>query len=157
MSEPETRDITEPTNRKNPSSQAVGHKETPKSFECRVQREEAAKKDIVCVYNMLTDIPDVEPVSLSHDSLGRGGGGGDEGGGGSCPGTPEMRRRQEEALRRLAGQVASPSSLIVGQYQTSTHEIHLFVVLSLYLHLTTTLHNHAIQKEVLTFSSDRIN
>lgn len=49
----------------------------------------------------------VEAVSFSHDSLGRGGGGGDEGGGGSCPGTPEMRRRQEEALRRLAGQVVS--------------------------------------------------
>ncbi|XP_078125342.1 protein TANC2 isoform X2 [Sander vitreus] len=47
-----------------------------------------------------------EAVSFSHDSLGRGGGG-DEGGGGSCPGTPEMRRRQEEALRRLAGQVVS--------------------------------------------------
>ncbi|KAK1878333.1 Protein TANC2 [Dissostichus eleginoides] len=30
-----------------------------------------------------------------------------EGAGGSCPGTPEMRRRQEEALRRLAGQVVS--------------------------------------------------
>uniref|UniRef100_A0A8P4GAC2 Tetratricopeptide repeat, ankyrin repeat and coiled-coil containing 2a n=1 Tax=Dicentrarchus labrax TaxID=13489 RepID=A0A8P4GAC2_DICLA len=30
-----------------------------------------------------------------------------EGGEGSCPGTPEMRRRQEEALRRLAGQVVS--------------------------------------------------
>ncbi|XP_030592654.1 protein TANC2-like isoform X2 [Archocentrus centrarchus] len=50
----------------------------------------------------------VEPASFSHDSLGRGGGGGDEGGSGeSCPGTPEMRRRQEEALRRLAGQVVS--------------------------------------------------
>ncbi|KAM3597287.1 uncharacterized protein V6R79_002587 [Siganus canaliculatus] len=52
----------------------------------------------------------VEAVSFSHDSLGRGGGGGgggDEGGGGSCPGTPEMRRRQEEALRRLGGQVVS--------------------------------------------------
>lgn len=24
---------------------------------------------------------------------------------GSCPGTPEMRRRQEEAMRRLASQV----------------------------------------------------
>lgn len=47
-----------------------------------------------------------EAVSLSHDSLGRGGGG-DEGGGGSCPGTPEMRRRQEEALKRLAAQVGS--------------------------------------------------
>ncbi|KAI3359383.1 hypothetical protein L3Q82_002886 [Scortum barcoo] len=47
----------------------------------------------------------LEAVSFSHDSLG--GGGGDEGGGGSCPGTPEMRRRQEEALRRLAGQVVS--------------------------------------------------
>ncbi|KAL3987666.1 hypothetical protein ACER0C_014781 [Sarotherodon galilaeus] len=46
--------------------------------------------------------------TFSHDSLGRGGGGGDEGGSGeSCPGTPEMRRRQEEALRRLAGQVVS--------------------------------------------------
>ncbi|XP_034750394.1 protein TANC2 [Etheostoma cragini] len=53
----------------------------------------------------------VEAVCLSHDSLGRGGGGGggggDEGGGESCPGTPEMRRRQEEVLRRLAGQVVS--------------------------------------------------
>nr|XP_019960020.1 PREDICTED: protein TANC2-like isoform X2 [Paralichthys olivaceus] len=50
----------------------------------------------------------VAPVSLSNDSLGRGGGRGDEGGGGgSCPGTPEMRRRQEEALRKLAGQVVS--------------------------------------------------
>uniref|UniRef100_A0AAX7TV94 Tetratricopeptide repeat, ankyrin repeat and coiled-coil containing 2a n=1 Tax=Astatotilapia calliptera TaxID=8154 RepID=A0AAX7TV94_ASTCA len=29
------------------------------------------------------------------------------GSGESCPGTPEMRRRQEEALRRLAGQVVS--------------------------------------------------
>ncbi|XP_017292278.1 protein TANC2 isoform X2 [Kryptolebias marmoratus] len=47
-----------------------------------------------------------DPISLSHDSSGRGEGG-DEGGGGSCPGTPEMRRRQEEALRRLAGQVIS--------------------------------------------------
>ncbi|KAM9346470.1 protein TANC2 [Symphorus nematophorus] len=47
--------------------------------------------------------------AVSHDSLGRGGGGGGDegGGGGSCPGTPEMRRRQEEALRRLAGQVVS--------------------------------------------------
>ncbi|KAM9843345.1 protein TANC2-like [Aulostomus maculatus] len=46
--------------------------------------------------------------SYSHDSLaGVGGGGGDEGGGGSCPGTPEMKRRHEEALRRLAGQVVS--------------------------------------------------
>ncbi|XP_062263870.1 protein TANC2-like [Platichthys flesus] len=49
----------------------------------------------------------VAPVSLSNDSLGRGGGRGDEGGGGSCPGTPEMKRRQEEALRKLAGQVVS--------------------------------------------------
>ncbi|XP_075879844.1 protein TANC2-like isoform X2 [Nelusetta ayraudi] len=49
----------------------------------------------------------VESVSFSHDSLGRGGGGDDAGGGGSCPGTPEMRRRQEEGLRRLAGQVVS--------------------------------------------------
>ncbi|XP_026180751.1 protein TANC2-like isoform X2 [Mastacembelus armatus] len=46
----------------------------------------------------------VETVSFSHDSLGRGG---DDGTGGTCPGTPEMRRRQEEALRRLAGQVVS--------------------------------------------------
>uniref|UniRef100_A0A8C4IED3 Tetratricopeptide repeat, ankyrin repeat and coiled-coil containing 2a n=1 Tax=Dicentrarchus labrax TaxID=13489 RepID=A0A8C4IED3_DICLA len=54
----------------------------------------------------LTLIPGVEAVSFSQDSLGRGGGG-EEGGEGSCPGTPEMRRRQEEALRRLAGQVVS--------------------------------------------------
>ncbi|KAL7379306.1 hypothetical protein ABVT39_025845 [Epinephelus coioides] len=47
-----------------------------------------------------------EAVSFSHDSLGRGGGG-DEGGGESCPGTPEMRRRQEAVLRRLSGQVVS--------------------------------------------------
>uniref|UniRef100_A0A671WVL6 Tetratricopeptide repeat, ankyrin repeat and coiled-coil containing 2 n=1 Tax=Sparus aurata TaxID=8175 RepID=A0A671WVL6_SPAAU len=46
-------------------------------------------------------------VSFSHDSLGRGGGGDEGGGRGSCPGTPEMRRRQEEALKRLAGQVVS--------------------------------------------------
>lgn len=52
--------------------------------------------------------PDVAPVSFSNDSLGRGGGRGDEGGGGSCPGTPELKRRQEEALRKLAGQVVSP-------------------------------------------------
>ncbi|XP_039975802.1 protein TANC2 [Xiphias gladius] len=49
----------------------------------------------------------VAPVSFSNDSLGRGGGRGDEGGGGSCPGTPELKRRQEEALRKLAGQVVS--------------------------------------------------
>ncbi|AWP18389.1 putative protein TANC2 [Scophthalmus maximus] len=55
----------------------------------------------------------VAPVSLSNESLGRGGGGGgggrgDEGGGGgSCPGTPEMKRKQEEALRKIAGQVVS--------------------------------------------------
>ncbi|XP_071330868.1 protein TANC2-like isoform X2 [Trachinotus anak] len=49
----------------------------------------------------------VAPVSFSNDSLGRGGGRGDEGGGGSCPGTPEMRRRQKEVLRKLAGQVVS--------------------------------------------------
>ncbi|XP_054615123.1 protein TANC2 isoform X3 [Dunckerocampus dactyliophorus] len=42
--------------------------------------------------------------SFHHDSLGRRGG--DEGGG-SCPGTPEIRRRQQEALQRLAGQVVS--------------------------------------------------
>ncbi|XP_054462937.1 protein TANC2 isoform X2 [Anoplopoma fimbria] len=47
-----------------------------------------------------------EAVSFSQDSLGRGRGG-DEGGGGSCPGTPEMRRRQEEVLRRLAAQVVA--------------------------------------------------
>ncbi|KAF6715041.1 Protein TANC2 [Oryzias melastigma] len=47
----------------------------------------------------------IEAVPLSHDSMGKGGE--DEGGGGSCPGTPEMRRKQEEALRRLAGQVVS--------------------------------------------------
>ncbi|CAG5898161.1 unnamed protein product [Menidia menidia] len=48
----------------------------------------------------------IEPVAISHDSPGGRGGGGDEGGG-SCPGTPEMRRRQEEAQRKLAGQVVS--------------------------------------------------
>ncbi|XP_029996218.1 protein TANC2-like isoform X3 [Sphaeramia orbicularis] len=49
-----------------------------------------------------------EGLSFSSNSMGRGEGGGEEGGGeGSCPGTPEMRRRQEEALRRLAAQVVS--------------------------------------------------
>ncbi|XP_040046508.2 protein TANC2-like isoform X2 [Gasterosteus aculeatus] len=50
-----------------------------------------------------------EAESYSRNSLGRGGGGGggDEGGGGSCPGTPEMRKRQEDALRRLAAQVVA--------------------------------------------------
>ncbi|XP_019740365.1 protein TANC2-like isoform X3 [Hippocampus comes] len=43
--------------------------------------------------------------SVPHDSLGRGGA--DEGGGGSCPGTPEIKRRQQEAMLRLAGQVVS--------------------------------------------------
>uniref|UniRef100_H2MR38 Tetratricopeptide repeat, ankyrin repeat and coiled-coil containing 2a n=1 Tax=Oryzias latipes TaxID=8090 RepID=H2MR38_ORYLA len=46
----------------------------------------------------------VEPVPPSHDSMGKGG---EDEGGGSCPGTPEMRRKQEEALRLLAGQVVS--------------------------------------------------
>uniref|UniRef100_A0A4W6CMW4 Tetratricopeptide repeat, ankyrin repeat and coiled-coil containing 2 n=1 Tax=Lates calcarifer TaxID=8187 RepID=A0A4W6CMW4_LATCA len=54
-----------------------------------------------CILN-----PDVAPVSFSNDSLERGDGGGG-GGGGSCPGTPEMRRRQEEVLRKLAAQVVS--------------------------------------------------
>lgn len=40
---------------------------------------------------------------MSNNSLGSGGE--DEGGGGSCPGTPELRRRQEDAVRRLAAQV----------------------------------------------------
>lgn len=35
---------------------------------------------------------------------------------GSCPGTPEMRRRQEEAMRRLASQVNTPTHT-----QTHTH------------------------------------
>ncbi|XP_037111460.1 protein TANC2 isoform X1 [Syngnathus acus] len=43
--------------------------------------------------------------SFPHDSLGRGGAG--EGGGESCPGTPEIKRKQQEALLRLAGQVVS--------------------------------------------------
>ncbi|XP_077390974.1 protein TANC2 isoform X2 [Festucalex cinctus] len=43
--------------------------------------------------------------SFPHGSLGRGGA--DEGGGGSCPGTPEVKRRQQEAMLRLAGQVVS--------------------------------------------------
>lgn len=33
-------------------------------------------------------------------------------GGSSCPGTPEMRRRQEEALRRLASQVPTNTNII---------------------------------------------
>ncbi|XP_057716881.1 protein TANC2 [Corythoichthys intestinalis] len=41
--------------------------------------------------------------SFPQDSLGRGGA--EEGG--SCPGTPEIRRRQQEAVLRLAGQVVS--------------------------------------------------
>ncbi|XP_026133246.1 protein TANC2-like isoform X2 [Carassius auratus] len=42
------------------------------------------------------DIPLTQPQT-SHGALG----------GGSCPGTPEMRRRQEEAMRRLASQVVA--------------------------------------------------
>ncbi|XP_062330664.1 protein TANC2 isoform X3 [Osmerus eperlanus] len=38
-----------------------------------------------------------EGLPLSHGTLG----------GGSCPGTPEMRRRQEEAMRHLASQVVA--------------------------------------------------
>lgn len=49
----------------------------------------------------------MEAASFPQDSLGRGGAGDDAGAAGSCPGTPEMRRRQEEVLRRLAGQVGS--------------------------------------------------
>lgn len=33
-------------------------------------------------------------------------------GGSSCPGTPEMRRRQEEVLRRLASQVPTHTNII---------------------------------------------
>ncbi len=33
-------------------------------------------------------------------------------GGSSCPGTPEMRRRQEEVLRRLASQVPTNTNII---------------------------------------------
>lgn len=44
-----------------------------------------------------------ESVQFSHNSIGRGEVVDEEG----CPGTPEMKRRQEEALRRLAGQVVS--------------------------------------------------
>ncbi|XP_072299762.1 protein TANC2 isoform X2 [Eucyclogobius newberryi] len=47
-----------------------------------------------------------ENAQFSHNSMGRGEGV-DEGREGSCPGTPELKRRQEEALRRLAGQVVS--------------------------------------------------
>lgn len=47
-----------------------------------------------------------ESVQFSHNSMGRGEGV-DEGREESCPGTPELKRRQEEALRRLAGQVVS--------------------------------------------------
>ncbi|CAL1588685.1 unnamed protein product [Knipowitschia caucasica] len=47
-----------------------------------------------------------ENAQFSHNSMGRSEGL-DEGREGSCPGTPEMKRRQEEALRRLAGQVVS--------------------------------------------------
>ncbi|KAK7939325.1 hypothetical protein WMY93_002651 [Mugilogobius chulae] len=47
-----------------------------------------------------------ENVQFSHNSMGRGEGA-DEGREGSCPGTPELKRRQEEALKRLAGQVVS--------------------------------------------------
>ncbi|KAG7233882.1 hypothetical protein INR49_006468 [Caranx melampygus] len=58
----------------------------------------------------------VAPVSFSNDSLERGGGRGDEGGGGSCPGTPEMRRRQKEALRKLAGQADNCHTCLVPEF-----------------------------------------
>lgn len=56
-------------------------------------------------------IPDIEAVSLSHNSLVRGA---EDEGGGSCPGTPELRRRQEEIVRRLAAQVRPPPVEISG-------------------------------------------
>lgn len=69
-----------------------------------------------CLFLVLVPKPDVVPGSLSNNSLGRGGGRGggrgDEEGVGSCPGTPETRRRQEEVLRKLAGQVSVPAVLL---------------------------------------------
>lgn len=47
-----------------------------------------------------------ESLPFSHNSMGRGEGM-DEGREESSPGTPEMKRKQEEALRSLAGQVVS--------------------------------------------------
>lgn len=40
---------------------------------------------------------------------------------GSCPGTPEMRRRQEEAMRRLASQVQKHSQ-VVGMLVPCEHQ-----------------------------------
>uniref|UniRef100_A0A8C8GWI4 Tetratricopeptide repeat, ankyrin repeat and coiled-coil containing 2a n=1 Tax=Oncorhynchus tshawytscha TaxID=74940 RepID=A0A8C8GWI4_ONCTS len=52
------------------------------------------KRTLILSYRMCT-LPLTQPQH-SHGTLG-----------GSCPGTPEMRRRQEEALRRLASQVVA--------------------------------------------------
>lgn len=62
--------------------------------------------------------------------MGRGGGDEGGGGGGSCPGTPEMRRRQEDALRRLAGQVGSKLYLMstLGKVGKSTCCVKVLVV-----------------------------
>ncbi|XP_016383481.1 protein TANC2-like [Sinocyclocheilus rhinocerous] len=51
-------------------------------------------------------IPLTQPQT-SHGTLG----------GGSCPGTPEMRRRQEEAMRRLASQVHTYTHTIFNYYR----------------------------------------
>ncbi|XP_077590698.1 protein TANC2 isoform X2 [Stigmatopora nigra] len=48
--------------------------------------------------------PPKYPESFPQDSLGQGGVAEEDGG---CPGTPEIKRRQREAMMRLAGQVVS--------------------------------------------------
>lgn len=58
-------------------------------------------------------------------------------GGGSCPGTPEMRRRQEEAMRRLASQVP----------HTPVTTMCTFTFLSTYLWFTETLMTELILQE----------
>lgn len=68
-------------------------------------------------------------------------------GGGSCPGTPEMRRRQEEAMRRLASQVP----------HTPVTTMCTFTFLSTYLWFTDTLMTVLIlQEDILTWSEQHI-
>lgn len=62
-------------------------------------------------------------------------------GGSSCPGTPEMRRRQEEALRRLASQVPThPNQPSIPLYLLSfIHDRCFFFLISLIHEFTPAL------------------
>ena len=93
----------------------------------RLHRAVADRRAVLC--------PDGEGLPLTqpqptHGTLG----------GGSCPGTPEMRRRQEEAMRRLASQVQ----------HTPVTTMCTFKFLSTYLWFTETLVTVLILQEHIT-------